>query len=56
MVLKNLSVSMALLSASAALVKASSYISMGGLQPIAYERVDSIVNPGTVNPAFMLVP
>ena len=49
MVFKNLSASMALLSASVALVNASSHMIMGGLQPIAYERVDSIVNPGTVS-------
>ena len=49
MVFKKLSASMAFLSASVGLVNASSHMIMGGLQPIAYERVDSIVNPGTVS-------
>ncbi|PSS37504.1 hypothetical protein PHLCEN_2v711 [Hermanssonia centrifuga] len=43
-----LSASMALL-AAAPYVSASSHMIMGGLSPIAYERVDSIVNPGTVS-------
>lgn len=43
--------SVALLSVSAAtLVSGSSHMIMGGLKPIAYERVDSIVDPGVVSP------
>ena len=46
MVLSKLSASLALLSASVGLVDASSHMIFGGLNPIAYERVDPIVNPG----------
>ena len=56
MVFSKLSASVALLTASAAtLVNASSHMIMGGLSPIAYERVDPIVNKGTVSSAPLIV-
>lgn len=53
MVFSKLHASVAVLSAAMGLVDASSHMIMGGLSPIAYERVDSIVNPGAVCPFFI---
>ena len=53
MVFSHLHASLAVLSAAMGLASAqvSSHMIMGGLQPIAYERVDSIIDPGTVSTA-----
>ena len=53
MMFSKLRTSVALLAASAApLAHASSHMIMGGLTPIAYERVDPIVNKGTVSSLY----
>ena len=53
MVFSKLRASVALLSA-ASLVQASSHMIMGGVRPLAYERVDPIVNPGGVSHQSLL--
>ena len=53
MVFSKLRASVALLSA-ASLVQASSHMIMGGVRPLAYERVDPIVNPGAVSPIVLV--
>lgn len=55
MVLMRLSVWALLLSALLTLVNATADLIMGGLQPIAYERVDSILHPGSVSLLFAAV-
>ena len=56
MVLKKFSTAFVLAGLSAVpLVSAQqSYMIMGGLKPIAYERIDPVVNPGVVSNCLIL--
>ena len=48
MAFKKLQLALAALCGVVASVNASSHFIMGGLSPIAYERIDPIVQPGVV--------